>query len=293
MLEFYVLIPILGAASAFLFGISLIPAKSPLTQTLEALESRAHSGTTANEFSANPLERVLEEVFTPEKQSKLARKLIEAGWYSVTPAQIVLRVIGGVCIGVIFAMLIGRTLPAPPFLIVIFEILAIVIGGYAPFAALEHAIERRKAQVQKTLPDFLDMVASTVQAGLAINAAIAYAVDAAPGALGNEVKEALSEVRLGRGRAEALKAAAARLNQQEFSTTINAITQAERLGANISKVLNELADDVRTHRIMMVEEHAAKLPVKMVFPMAFFLLPALFVIIFGTLVANYIARHSG
>lgn len=291
MIELYLIIPLLGAASAFLFGISLIPAKSPLTQTLEALESRAHSGT-ASEFSANPLERVLEEVFTPEKQGKLARKLIEAGWYSVTPAQIILRVIAGLCVGVILAMLIARTLYFPPFLMIVFELLAIAVGAYAPYAALEHAIENRKAQVQKTLPDFLDMIASTVQAGLSINAAIAYAVDAAPGALGNEIKEALSEIRLGRGRAEALKAAAARLNQQEFTTTISAITQAERLGANISKVLNELAEDVRTHRIMLVEEHAAKLPVKMVFPMAFFLLPALFVIIFGTLVANLVQRHS-
>jgi tight adherence protein C len=57
-------------------------------------------------------------------------------------------------------------------------------------------------------------------------------------------------------------------------------------------VLGELADDVRNHRVMMVEEHAAKLPVMMVFPMAFFFLPSLFVMIFGTLVANYFAsRH--
>lgn len=289
MVELYVLIPLLGAASAFLFAMSLIPAKSPLTQTLEALESRVHNRDT----SGNPLERVLEDVFTPEKQTGLSRKLIEAGWYSVKPSQIILRVIGGLCVGIIMAIVIGRVLHFQPLLVIVFEVLAILIGAYAPYAMLEHAVEQRKAQVQKTLPDFLDMVASTVQAGLSINAAIAYAVDAAPGALGSEIKEALSEIRLGRGRAEALKAAATRLNQQELSTTIGAITQAERLGANVSKVLSELADDVRTHRIMIVEEHAAKLPVKMVFPMAFFLLPALFVIIFGTLVANYIQRHGG
>lgn len=292
MLQLYVFIPLLGAASAFLFAMSLVPSKSPLTRTLEALESHAHGGS-SNDYSSNPLERVLEEIFTPEKQSSLARKLIEAGWYSVTPSQIVLRMIGGLCIGVIISIFIGRMLHFSPLLVIAIQLLAIVGSAYAPLAMLEHAIEGRKAEVQKTLPDFLDMVASTVQAGLSVNAAISYAVDAAPGALGNEIKEALSEIRLGRGRAEALKAAASRLNQQELITTIGAITQAERLGANISKVLSELADDVRGHRIMMMEEHAAKLPVKMVFPMAFFLLPSLFVIIFGTLVANYIARHGG
>jgi tight adherence protein C len=288
MLELYLVIPLLGAVSAFLFAVSLIPAKSPLTRTLEALESRVHGGAE----TANPLERVLEEIFTPEKQSKLARKLIEAGWYSVTPAQIVLRMLGGLCAGIIVALLLGRILQFSPWLMLVLDLLVIIIGAYAPFAALEHACERRKVEVQKTLPDFLDMVASTVQAGLSVNAAVAYAVDAAPGALGNEVKEALSEIRLGRGRAEALKSAAARLNQQELTTTIAAITQAERLGANVSKVLTELADEVRSHRILLVEEHAAKLPVKMVFPMAFFLLPCLFVIIFGTLVANLVQRHS-
>jgi tight adherence protein C len=73
---------------------------------------------------------------------------------------------------------------------------------------------------------------------------------------------------------------------------VAAVTQAERLGANIGKILSDLADDTRTHRIIMVEEHAAKLPVKMVFPMAFFLLPALFVIIFGSLILNYLS-HQG
>jgi tight adherence protein C len=134
------------------------------------------------------------------------------------------------------------------------------------------------------------MVATTVQAGLSVNQSLAYAIDAAPGALGDEIKSALSEIRLGRARSDALRAAADRLNQQQFTTTVTAITQAERLGTNISKVLNELAEDVRNHRIMLVEEKAAKLPVKMVFPMAMFLLPALFVVIFGALAANYMSQ---
>ncbi|MDQ6931999.1 MAG: type II secretion system F family protein, partial [Candidatus Eremiobacteraeota bacterium] len=73
-------------------------------------------------------------------------------------------------------------------------------------------------------------------------------------------------------------------------TMITAITQAEKLGANISKVLNEIAEDTRHQRIMLVEEQAAKLPVKMVFPMAFFMLPSLFVIIFGAVAAKLLAK---
>lgn len=285
-----VAIPILGATCVFLFVMSVIPTKTPLAQTLEALEARVHASSAEN--ANNPLERVLAEIVPQTRSASLLRKLMEAGWYHITPAQMVLRMFAGVCAGVALAMLVGRLLHLAPMLVLAAQVLALVAAGYAPMAMLNRAVEARKFEVQRSLPDFLDMISSTVQAGLSVNAALSYAVDAAPGALGAEIKEALAEIRLGRGKAEALKSAAYRLNQQEFTTTIAAITQAERLGANVAKVLTELADDTRAHRIMAVEEHASKLPVKMVFPMAFFLLPALFVIIIGTLAANYVAQRG-
>ncbi len=151
---------------------------------------------------------------------------------------------------------------------------------------------RAKRKCKERFPIFWTWSARRCKPGLSVNQALAYAIDAAPGALGEEIKAALSEIRLGRARSDALKAAAERLQQQQFSSTVTAITQAERLGTNISKVLNELAEDVRNHRIMLVEEHAAKLPVKMVFPMAMFMLPALFVVIFGALMANYVTNNK-
>jgi tight adherence protein C len=285
-----ILIALLGAASAFLFAISLIPSKNTLTQRLEELERRRQA---ASDGSQGTLERIINEVFSAEKTGELQKKLIEAGWYTVTPRQIILRMIAGGFAGIVLVLLLSRLIHVhiSPLLMLVLDLAVFVAACYAPMSMLQRAIDARKQQVQKALPDFLDMVASTVTAGLAVNAALGYAIDAAPGALGEELKEALSEVRLGRARADALKAAAKRLNQPEFTTTISAITQAERLGANVSKVLGELADDVRNHRVMMVEEHAAKLPVMMVFPMAFFFLPSLFVMIFGTLVANYFAQR--
>jgi tight adherence protein C len=284
-----VVLPILGAIAAFLFAISLLPSKSLLTKTLEALEGRMQSSA----VEEGVLERALGEIISPERTGKLQRKLLEAGWYSVTPAQMMLRTVAGIVAGIALAMLAGHFLHLKPILVLGAQILAIVAAGYAPMEMLDRAAEERKQQVGRTLPDFLDMVAATVQAGLALNAALAYAVDVAPGALGQEMKEALTEIRLGRGKAEALKAAAYRLNHQELSTTISAITQADRLGANIARVLTELSDDARHQRILTTEEQAAKMPVKMVFPMALFLLPALVVIILGTVAANYFAQRGG
>ena len=278
-----VAIAVLGMLAAFLFAISLIPQKSPLKKTLEELEARGMQRDSKNL-------RSFDKLFSKERRGRLLRKLMEAGWYTVTPAQMGARIVAFGCVGLILSFVLMEFVHvALPMAIVI----SLVMGAgaaYLPMSALERACEARKVQVQKSLPDFLDMVATTVQAGLSVNAALGYSIDAAPGALGDEIKATLSEIRLGRSRSDAMRGAAERLQQQQFSTTVTAITQAERLGTNISKVLNELAEDVRNQRIMLVEEHAAKLPVKMVFPMALFMLPAIFVVIFGALVANYFVK---
>lgn len=278
------LIPLLFAASVFLFAISLIPTKSVLSKQIEILQTR-ELGSGKNEFAA------LEQMFGPERRKTLTRQFIAAGWYGVTPGKMVLRMIGSGFLGVVVALLVLRFVSMPAYLTIPAVVVLVALGVYAPMSILNRSVEKRKGLIQKELPDFLDMVASTVQAGLAVNAALSYAVDVAPGPLGEEIKECLSEIRLGRSRADALKATANRADQQGLSTAIMAITQAERLGSNLSGVLNELAEDTRHQRIMLVEEVAGKLPVKMVFPMVFFMLPSLFVIIFGTIVANYLASR--
>lgn len=288
MPDFATIIALLGAASAFLFGVSLIPSKSALAKTLEELET--HQARTQEK--SGKIEGLVTRILTEEHRGRLTGRLLEAGWYTVTPVQMVLRTAASLLAAVIFVIVYAHYVHLTGLIYYFLAAALFCAIVYAPTSLLNRAIERRKAEVQRTLPDFLDMIASTVRAGLSLNSALAYAVDAAPGAVGDEIKEALTEIRLGRARAEALKAAAERLRQEEFSTMVAAVTQAERLGANVGNILNELADDTRSHRILMVEEHAAKLPVKMVFPMAFFLLPALFVIIFGSLIVNYIS-HQG
>lgn len=285
----HLLIPVLGAISIFLFALSLVPAENPLALKLVALGGSG--GANAHAANVNTLERIVANVVPLEQRGRLAQQLIEAGWYRIRPAQLVIRVIAGACAGVAIALLVGRFLQLSFGFELFLQIMIVIACAYVPMSLLQRAIEERKTAVQKALPDFLDMTATTVQAGLSINAAIAYSVEAAPGPLGDEIREALAEIRLGRPRAEALKAAADRLNQTEFNTAITAINQAEKLGSNIAKVLDELAEDTRNHRVMLVEEHAQKLPVKMVIPMAFFMLPSLLTIIFGSLVANYLVQR--
>jgi tight adherence protein C len=279
------LLSILAALVAFFLALSLIPSKSILSERLDVLKSPEPMGRDRKRVP------FVGRFLNTDRRIFLQQQLMEAGWYTDSPTKFVLRIFVGAGIGIVFALVIWRLFNFPAaWLVPIVAILGFC-GGYSPFFIINRAIESRKAAIQKALPEFLDMVASTVQAGLALNAALAYAVDAAPGPLGDEIKEALSEIRLGRARADALKAAGERANQPELTNALRIMTQAERLGANIAKLLTDLADDARHRRLMMVEEMAAKLPVKMVFPMIFFMIPAIFTIIFGTVAANYFAPH--
>lgn len=285
---FITFIAICAAASGGLIIFSVIPQKSVLSEQLEQIQARNISAPTAqSRYEA------MEKIFGDEGRSELQQQLMEAGWYTTTPAQMGLRI--GVSLGV--GLLLGVI---PLFFIKPFQIILLLIplvpgliGAYIPFLNLKSAMKKRKQEIQSALPDFLDMVATTVQAGISLNSALGYATSVAPGALGIEIKESLSQMRLGRNRSEALRAVSTRVNQQELSSTIVAITQAEKLGANISQVLNELAEEVRNKRIMYVEEQAAALPIKMIFPMVAFLLPALFSIIFGSLAAQLIPQYLG
>ena len=278
------LIPLLLGVSVFLFAFSLLPSKSILTEQLEDLKAR-------DPLRKDPSESLIVEKLLPEeRRAILSRQLVEAGWYTTTPAKFGLRIISGAAFGIVLTLVVWRVFHLPLGLLPVLLALFTFCGGYSPFFSLNRSMEARKGAIQKALPEFLDMVSSTVQAGLALNSSLGYAVEAVPGPLGDEIKEALSEIRLGRARGDALRAVGERTNQPALRNALRVMTQAERLGANISKLLNELAADARHQRLMLVEEMAAKLPVKMVFPMVFFMIPAIITVIFGSVAANYFAN---
>jgi tight adherence protein C len=282
-LPLQIIIAILFAALAFLLAISLIPSKSVLSEQLDALKAREPIAGDGKKLG------FLERMFGGDRRAWLRQQLIEAGWYTDTPAKFLLRVAAGACFGTIAALVLWQFIGLAAVWVLIVAVLLVFAGAYLPFIVLNRASEARKGAIQRTLPEFLDMVAATVQAGLALNAALAYAVDAAPGPLGEEIREALSEIRLGRPRADALRAIGDRTNQPDLRNALRVVTQAERMGANVAKLLNDLADEARNRRLMLVEEMAGKLPVKMTLPMIVFMIPSIFVIIFGTVAANYFA----
>lgn len=274
------LICILFMGSIFLFSLSLVPQQSEVSKRLEELEGLKWEPKTTSRAE------IFGRLFTENQRVAVQQQLMEAGWYHITPAQIAVRALGSCGVGLSLGLLLGE-LVGWSFLYILATAFLTIGGLYLPFSQLSMAVKERKIQLMRGLPDFLDMLSSTVQAGLAFNAALGYAVEVTSGALREEIHAVLSEIRMGRSRADALKSMASRVRQPDVSAMVTSIVQAERLGSNLGKVLNELADEARNKRMMRAEEIAALMPVKMIIPMALFMLPALFVMIFGPVVARY------
>lgn len=267
-----------------IFVYTLIPVKTELAKRLERIE-------------AMPWEQrrgrgdAFERIFNDAQRGRIRRQLEEAGWYAVTPAKIAFRMISsGVLFGAIgVAVAVSINLGMLGWII---AVSLVALGTISPRSRLQAAIVRRKNDIQKALPDFLDMLVSTVSAGLAFGAALAYAQDVTSGPLHDEIEAALSEVRLGRARADAMRAMADRVNQEQLTNFIMAVVQAEAVGSNLSSVLKELAEEVRNRRMMRAEELANMMATKMAVPMALFMLPALFLMIFGGVIAQYLANQT-
>jgi tight adherence protein C len=272
------------AASAFMLALSLIPSKSDVSKRLEELEGMRWDAT------QGPRQQAFERLFNDKQRSKLQQSIFEAGWYQVTPSKILTRAAAGFGFGLAVGLAICTFFGNWDIALIGLGLMMAFGGMQLPFSQLKMAVKKRKIQIQRALPDLLDMLATTVQAGLSFNAALGYAQEVAVGPLGEEIKAVLSEIRLGRSRADALKSMANRVRQEQLSTTVTAIVQAERLGSNLANVLEELAEETRNRRMTRAEEIANLMPTKMVIPMALFMLPALFVMIFGGVAAEYLTH---
>lgn len=154
-----------------------------------------------------------------------------------------------------------------------------IIGLVLPDAILNGAVANRQASIRKTLPDTLDLLTVSVEAGLGLDGAMQKVIEKLQNPLSDELRRALQEMRAGKRRAEALRDMAARVRVQELSTFVASIIQAEQLGVSIAKVLRVQSESLRVSRAIKARESATKLPVKMLFPLVLCIFPALFVVV--------------
>jgi tight adherence protein C len=161
-------------------------------------------------------------------------------------------------------------------------LLGLVAAGYiAPGYIVGLRARGRRDRVQAALPDALDLLAVSVEAGLGFDAAISKLIDHMEGPLIDEFGLALSEMRVGESRQDALKKLSARVDSSELSAFVRAIIQADQLGISLGRILRVQAVDSRLKRQAAAEERAMKAPIKMLFPTVIFIFPAMFIVVLG------------
>ena len=157
------------------------------------------------------------------------------------------------------------------------------LGFVLPELWLSTVIKRRQKTIMKSLPDALDLLVISVEAGLGFDAAMARVVSKSDNALSRELARVMAEMRVGRPRREALKDMVARTEVPDLSQFVSALIQAEQLGVSVSQVLTVQADQMRVLRRQRAEAEAQQAPLKMLFPMLIFIFPALCLMILGPL----------
>lgn len=161
-----------------------------------------------------------------------------------------------------------------------------------PNIYLNLRIAKRKEEVQDTLPEVLDLLTVSVEAGLGFDAALSKVIEKFKGVLSEEFLRVLQEIKKGKPRKEALKDLADRCEVEDLSGFISSIIQADQLGVSIGNVLRIQSRQMRSKKRQRAEEQAMKAPIKMLFPLVFFIFPTIFVILLGPAVIQILETFS-
>ena len=162
---------------------------------------------------------------------------------------------------------------------IIFVWIFVLFGAFLPFGYLNSLIRKRQALIVKQLPEVLDLLSISVQAGLSFDGAMRKILERMTGPVIDEFKRMQQDVRMGAPRARALQGIAKRCDVEDMYLFITSVVQAERLGTSMGKTLVNQADNMRERRRQRAKAAALKAPIKMLFPLVLFIFPAMFVVI--------------
>jgi tight adherence protein C len=229
----------------------------------------------------------------PGKTNELRHQLVSAGMYRVTPGRFVgYRLLATVGFPLIWIWLARSTGMASAV-----AILGVVgcgaLGWFGPAQIVKDRAKRRLGEIDYELPELIDLLVVTIEAGLGFVGSLQMAAKRLQGALGDELRLTLQEQNMGLSISEALHNMMHRADTPAMRSFVRSVTQGERLGVSIGQIMRDLAGEMRRRRKQTAEERAQKAPIKMLFPLVFLIFPAMFIVLLGPAVTQLIHAFSG
>ena len=222
----------------------------------------------------------------------LERRVLLAGVPESWPLErlLVAKVLAGAGAGVVAALwFVG----GPSLFRLILAAAGMAFGYFLPDILLYNAANKRQLAIRRALPDTLDQMTISVEAGLAFDGAMARASRSSDGPLHRELSRTMQDIQAGMTRSEALKSLSARTEVDDLRHFIQGVLQAESYGVPIARVLRVQASEMRVKRRQRAEEAAMKLPVKILFPIVLFILPVIFIVLLGPAAIRIVETLGG
>ena len=291
-----------GLGCVFLAAVLVVTAstygrreRKEVNRSLEAIASFRASPRVLRDFE-------LEKPFSERVLGPLSGRFIAAGRWATPDDRIdrvrrrldlagnppgwdVDRVLGAKALGLFLGLFLGVVvtplLGADLRWVAILTLALAALGWFAPTMWIYQIGYNRTERLRNELPDAIDLLTISVEAGLAFDAALAQVARNTEGPLGQEFFRVLQEMQIGTGRLDALRALSERTNLEELRVFVGALVQAEGFGIPIANVLRVQSREMRVKRRQRAEEKAAKVPVKILFPLIFFIMPSLFIVVLG------------
>lgn len=225
--------------------------------------------------------------------SSLEHKIIKAGNPGNMAVKDWVNIQALLVVGVpLLTFFLGRSSGMAVGSMMLFILAEVAMGFVLPGFILGKILTGRQKVILNSLPDVIDLLTVSVEAGLGFDGALMKVVDKKPGPLAAEFEKALQEIKVGRQKKDALRDMSQRVDIQDLTSFISSIIQADQFGVGIANVLRIQAEQMRLKRKQRAQERAMKVPVKMLIPMVIFIFPTLFVVLLGPVVIQLIDQFA-
>jgi len=291
------LILLLGSLILIAVSVTLVArgfgmGRSHVTNTLAQIESYGFTAPVVEAESPNAARGLVDAVaaalgnafaarLSALKEAEIRRELMTAGLYTLTPKRFVgYRVIAAICVPA--AMLwLTVAIGYPAFVSVLALVFGGLVGWATPLVIVRSRAERRADEVEQELPELIDLLVVTVEAGMGFTASMQIASTRIEGPLGDELRLAMQEQNMGLSMDESLRNMLERCETPSMRAFVRSILQGETLGVSIGQIMRNLADEMRKRRRAHAEERAQRAPIKILFPLIFLIFPAMFIVLLG------------